>query len=269
MAVERDTSIRRGLDVLACLATDEAVHLGGLGVTRIAEAIGKEKSQVSRSLKILAEYGMVDRDPRTLAYRLGWRIFSMAQRAGGRRLLEEGEPLLARLVEDLGESVYLSVLNGREALTLLARSPNREVQVAAWAGRSFPAHSSSVGQALLSARSEREIRALFPGADPGSADPARPMTMEGLLARLARVRERGYAMVDQEFEPGLTSVAAPVHDPRGTVIAALNASGPSFRFAAEIERATAVVVQAAGQLSAALAGQEEVRGTGAPVSGQP
>jgi DNA-binding IclR family transcriptional regulator len=255
MSPERDTSIRRGLDVLTCLGSEEAIGLGGLGVTRIAELIGKEKSQVSRSLKILAEYGMVDRDPRTLVYRLGWRIFSMAQLAGDRRLLEKASVQLTRLVGELAESVYLSVLNGREALTLLARSPDREVQATAWAGRSFPAYSSSVGRVLLSQRSEREIRALFAGVP--LVTKAAPMTVEDLLARLARTRQHGYAVVDQEFEPGLISVAAPVVDARGAVIAALNASGPSFRFAAEVGTATAAVVAAARQLSLALAGPDE------------
>jgi IclR family KDG regulon transcriptional repressor len=255
MSPERDTSIRRGLDVLTCLGSDEAIGLGGLGVTRISELIGKEKSQVSRSLKILAEYGMVDRDPKTLAYRLGWRIFSMAQLAGDRRLLEKASVQLTRLVEELSESVYLSVLNGREALTLLARSPNREVQATAWAGRSFPAHTSSVGRVLLSQRSEREIRALFAGVP--LVTKGRPMSLEDLLARLGQTRQQGYAVVDQEFEPGLVSVAAPVVDARGAVIAALNASGPSFRFAAEIGTATAAVVGAARHLSLALAGPDE------------
>jgi DNA-binding IclR family transcriptional regulator len=256
MPEERDTSIRRGMDVLACLSGDEARQLGGLGVTRISELIGKEKSQVSRSLKILAEYGMVDRDAKTLAYRLGWRIFSMAELAGDRRLLEKASVHLTRLVDELGESVFLSVLNGRDALTLLARSPDRGVQATAWAGRTFPAYSSSVGRVLLSRRTEKEIRSLFAGVELRTKQSGEPMQLDDLLLRLATAREQGYAVVDQEFEPGLIAVAAPITDARGSVIAALNASGPSFRFAAEIEPATAAVVAAARQLSDSLAGPE-------------
>ena len=81
--------MRRGLEVLLSLGSDAAIAHGGLGVTRIAEMLGREKSQVSRTLKTLAEYGLVDRDPDTLAYRLGWRIYALASLAGEPRLLDE------------------------------------------------------------------------------------------------------------------------------------------------------------------------------------
>ena len=89
---ERETSIRRGVETLLSLSSDQAIAEGGLGVTRIAEILGREKSQVSRALSTLAEYGLVDRDPDTLAYRLGWRIFAMANLAGERRLLDYAKP---------------------------------------------------------------------------------------------------------------------------------------------------------------------------------
>lgn len=260
MAPERDTSIRRGLGVLISLSSPEAVAAGGLGVMRIAELIGKEKSQVSRSLKVLAEHGFVDRDPKTLGYRLGWRIYSMAELAGDRRLLEKASVQLSRLVEELNESVYLSVLSGRDALTLLARSPDRAVQATAWAGRRSPAHSSSVGRVLLSGRPEREVRALYQGVRLETQGRHALHGIDDLLARLAGIRAEGHCVVDGEFEPGLLAVAAPVTDRRGAVIAALNASGPGYRFAAEIGRATEAVVAAAAAMSGALAGPDEPGG---------
>ena len=75
---DRETSTRRSLEVLLSLGSDAAIARGGLGVTRIAEMLGREKSQVSRTLKTLADFGLVDRDPDTLAYRLGWRVFGLA-----------------------------------------------------------------------------------------------------------------------------------------------------------------------------------------------
>src|SRR5689334_7555302 len=99
MSVERETSIRRGIEVLLALGTDEATVSDGLGVVAIADRLDREKSQVSRTLKLLSEYGLVDRDPDTLAYRLGWRIYALSRLAGERRLIDEAAPLLARLVE--------------------------------------------------------------------------------------------------------------------------------------------------------------------------
>ena len=90
---------------------------------RLAELIGSDKSQTSRTLATLAEHGLVERDPETLAYRIGWQVFALAARAGEPRLLAAAPRLLRRLVHDLGESAHLSVRQGDSLLTLLSESP--------------------------------------------------------------------------------------------------------------------------------------------------
>ena len=81
--------LARGLDVLAALGEPEAAR-DGLGVVRLAALVGGDKSQLSRTLATLAEQGFVERDPETLAYRLGWRVFALAARAAESRLLVAG-----------------------------------------------------------------------------------------------------------------------------------------------------------------------------------
>ncbi len=119
---DRETSIRRGIEVLLSLGSDEALKDGGMGVTRISEMLGREKSQVSRALKALAEYGLVERNRDALTYRLGWRIYALAQLAGEPRLLEEAGPRLRRLAVETQERAHFSVLQGTEVLTLLSES---------------------------------------------------------------------------------------------------------------------------------------------------
>src|SRR3712207_5743341 len=121
----REAKLRKELAILIVLGREEAVEDGGLGVVRIAELIGREKSQVSRALRTLADSGFVDRDPLTLQYRLGWRFFALAARAGEQRLLSVAPPLLERLMKDLGETTHLSVLQGTEVLTVLDRKSTR------------------------------------------------------------------------------------------------------------------------------------------------
>ena len=89
----RETSIRRGIDVLMSLASDEALGSDGLGVTQIAELLGREKSQVSRALTTLGEYGLVERNA-DATYRLGWRLHTIGKLAGRQRLLEVAAPAL-------------------------------------------------------------------------------------------------------------------------------------------------------------------------------
>jgi IclR family KDG regulon transcriptional repressor len=112
----------RGLDVLSALADDSAAG-EGLGVVALAELVGGDKSQLSRTLRTLEEHGFVERDRESLAYRLGWRLFALAARVGESRLVAEAPPVLRALVRELGESVHLSVRQGDQVLTLLSESP--------------------------------------------------------------------------------------------------------------------------------------------------
>src|ERR671917_1914230 len=133
MVGRREVNLRKELAILIVLGREEAVENGGLGVVRIAQLIGREKSQVSRALRTLAESGLVDRDPSTLHYRLGWRFFALAARAGEQRLLSVAPPLLERLMKNLGETIHLSVLRGTEVLTVLSESPTHAVKADGWA----------------------------------------------------------------------------------------------------------------------------------------
>ncbi|HKI92100.1 MAG TPA: IclR family transcriptional regulator [Gaiellaceae bacterium] len=246
------TSLRRGILVLQALNSDEAIAGAGLGVLRLAELVGDDKSQISRTLKALHQYGLVDRDPDTRAYRLGWALFTLAARAGDTRLLAAGERELKDLVHTLGERVHLNVLQGAEVLTVLSESPPRALQAVDWVGRTVPTYCSSAGQALLTDWSREDVAELLADTDFAPLGPSSPKTIVEFYARIETARARGYALVDEEFEPGLVAAAAPVRDFRGHVVAALNASGPKFRLGPHLDEVGREVAAAADRLSAAL-----------------
>jgi len=231
-----ESSLGRGLEILLTLGGEEAASNAGLGVVRIAKLVGREKSQVSRALKTLAESGLVDRDPETLDYRLGWRLFTLAARAGDPRLLAAAGPWLEHLVSQLGETVHLSVLDGAEVLTILSEPSPSAVRAGDWSGRRAPAYCTSSGRVLLFDHDRRQLEGLFPGEELPPRGLGEPRDVPDLHRRIAAARVRGYALVDQEFEHGLVGVAAPVHDFRGRIIAALNVSGPKFRFGTQLEK---------------------------------
>jgi IclR family transcriptional regulator, KDG regulon repressor len=252
MAATDATSLRRGLAILLAIEAEEALGAAAPGVTRIAALIGSEKSQVSRSLKILAEHGVVDRDPETLGYKLGWRLLAMAGRSSRANLLAAAEPLLKRLVRETGESAHLSVLRGTAVLTVLSEGSGHAVQAAGWVGRSVPLHSTSTGRVLLLDHTREEIAELVAGVPFVGATAKAPRNARQLYERIAAARACGFALVDEEFEAGLVAVAAPVRDFGGRVVAALNVSAPKFRFATKLLRAGEQVKAAAEELSAAL-----------------
>ena len=248
----RETNLRRELAILTILGGDEAVEDEGLGVVRIADLIGREKSQVSRTLKILAESGFVDRDATTLQYRLGWRFFALAARAGAQRLLSVAPALLKRLVENVGETVHLSVLQGVEVLTVLSESPPHAVKADGWAGRTVPIYCTSSGRALLFDYDHEALSSLLSGVEFRELRPGTIRNIEELEGSIAFAREQGYALVDEEFEFGLVGAAAPVRDFKGRLVAALNVSAPKFRLGGRLEGAGREVKKAADELSALL-----------------
>ncbi len=247
------TTLRRGLDLLIVLGGEEAVRAGGLGVMRLAEITGEDKSQVSRTLKILAGRGLVDRDPVTHAYALGWGVYGLAARAGNRRLLAGAPPLLRRLTSEFGERAYLSVLQGAQVLTVWTESPMAAVQAAGWVGHAVPAWCTSSGRVLLADHDRAQLDELFDGVD---------FVSEGRGARrIDAAATAGYAVADEEFEIGLVAAAAPVRAYHGRVIAAINVSGPKFRLGPRLGEAARRTAQTAGELSALLGSAGEA-GTG-------
>lgn len=223
--------------MLELLADDPSQN--GLGVVRLAALLEDDKSQVSRTLQTLAEHGYVERDPETLAYRLGWRVFALAARAGEPRLLAEARPVLRALVRELGESAHLSVRQGELVLTLLAESPPHALHAPGRVGGLTPVATTSAGRALVSDLDPEELDALGLGA---------------LAPVIEDVAASGYSIVREEFEPGLVAAAAPVRGPGGAIVAALNVSGPSFRFDDRLVEAGRRLVVAADALSVAIGG---------------
>ena len=207
---------------------------------------------MSRTLKTLATLGLVERDPATRAYRLGWRFFSLAGQAADRRLLAAARPILARLAATLTETVHISVLSGTDVLTVLSETSTRSVHAASWVGHTVPASCSSAGRALLIDHDRDDLAALFGGGPLPQPGPNAPRDVGELARRIAEARSRNVIVADEELEPGLVGAAAPVRDFTGRIVAALNVSGPKFRFAASIDAAAEEMSAAAREMSLAL-----------------
>ncbi len=232
MALPDDTrrrghGLRRDLDLLEALASPEAQRAGELGVVRLAQLTEREKSQVSRALKALAGEGIVERDPDTLGYRLGWRLFSLVARTVEDRLVRAAEPVMRDLSAELEETNHLCVLRDRAVLTLLSVS-GHSFRVPGWEGRGVPAHCTSAGRVLLLDASPDDLYVRFPAL---TADHPRS---------------------DVRTLPELWGVSAPVRDFRGRVVAALNVSAPAGRLGERLDAAGRVTAEAAERVSAHL-----------------
>lgn len=225
---------------------------GGLTVAGLGRVLGKDKSTVSRQLRPLVELGLVERTEEGL-HRLGWRLFTLAAQAGDQRLLLLATPVMRRLADVAKERVHLSVLQGRDVLTILSESSGQVIETVGWVGRTAPVHCTSTGRVLLFDHSDDDVRRLLgPGSFAGPG-PKAPEDVEDLLKRVRQARSRGFALVDGEFDADLMGAAAPVRDFSGRIVAALNVSAPSYRLGTRLSWVGQQVAAAAAHLSCVAA----------------
>ncbi len=240
-------SVERAFAIISCLAA------GPAGVSDIAERVGLPKSTVSRLLVTLVDLGVVEQSAPGSGYRLGAYLQTLAGTAQpARRLADVARPHLGELVNAVGESAGLSVLDGGEVLYLDQVSAQSEIQVRDWTGERVKAHLVSSGLVLLAESGAAAVDRYLAG--PLVRQTERTMTDPvALRRRLEAVRADGAAWVIDELIDGLSSVAAPLRDASGRVIGAIHVHGPSFRFpGAKTSSITAKVRSAAERISGAL-----------------
>ncbi len=251
-------SVERAFSVLRALAG------GPAGVSEIADRTALPKSTVSRLLGTLVELGAVEQSDLLGVYGLGELIIDLSASASpGRNLIALARPHLLELVEEIDEAAGLGMLDGSRVYYYDQVDSDHQVQVRDWTGESVDAHVVSSGLVLMAFAPEPVRRSFLDG--PLEAWTDNSVTDPGVLARrLDEIRRAGFAWVYEEMSEGLNSVAAPIVNPAGTVIAAVHSHGPSYRFPAPGDSASiaASVVEAGRRISDRLAGRHRRDGDG-------
>lgn len=238
------------------LAFDAGARAGGTdhSVSELARMVGRERSQVSRMLRSLQKERVVEQDPETRRYRLGWRVRVMAAGAGDLVLVRAARPLLQSLVARTGEVALLSVQEGNRSLTVMREESQNYVRGGGWVGRRSPMHYTASGRALLFDAEDDLVDALTMndcGADARAA-PNSPQNLGELLDRLRNERQRGYAVASEEIEVGLTSVGVPVRSCYGHILAVVNVSGPTSRMSTRVENTAKLLLSASAAITKTL-----------------
>jgi IclR family pca regulon transcriptional regulator len=235
-APARDTgfvqSLERGLAVIRALSTAEPQTLSD-----VARTTGLSRAAARRFLLTLERLGYVAR--RHGRFALTPQVLELGHAyLSSLTLPEVAQPHLVRLVEQIHESSSVSVLDGGDVV-YVARVPTRRIMtVAITVGTRFPAHATSMGRVLLAGLDAPARAAALDGADLAPITPSTITDRGALEAELDRVARDDYALVDQELEVGLRSIAAPIRDPAGAVVAAVNLSVHAATMTVEAMRAT-------------------------------
>jgi len=240
----------RAVGLLEALAGAE----DGLGLLELSEHVGLHKSTVHRLLMVLERHRLVEKKSPSGRYGLGLKLFELGSRVmRDFGLSERARPHLERLAGESGETAHLCILDDGEVLYLQKVEPSRSVRVPSSVGRRNPAHCTSVGKALLAFLPEKAVDAIVRRRGLKSFTRNTLTTPIQLRRELALVRNRGYAVDDEEIEEGLVCVGAPVRDSSGEVIASISVAGPAFRLTRQkVPMIAAIVTRVAEDFSAEL-----------------
>ncbi|HEX6468543.1 MAG TPA: IclR family transcriptional regulator C-terminal domain-containing protein [Streptosporangiaceae bacterium] len=217
-------SLARGLAVIRAFDAGSPE----LTLSDVARRTGLTRAAARRFLLTFTDLGYMRTDGRLFA--LSPRVLELGYAyLSSLTLPEVAEPHLERLVAEVHESASMSVLDGGDVV-YVARVPTSQImRVTISIGTRFPAHATSMGRVLLAGLPDDRLDAYLAATTLRRFTP-RTITSEAALRdELKRVREQGWALNDQELEEGLRSIAAPVRDYHGRVVAAVNIAAPAGR----------------------------------------
>ncbi len=215
--------IDRTLDILEYLSHQRK----GLGVTEIAAQTGLHKSTAHRLLQALLSRGYVEKDPLLGTYKLGLKLIeTVSFYLNSLELQTEARPYLWDLTGKLNLTVHLGVLDGTDVVYIEKLDVFNTVRIYSQIGFRVPAYCSALGKCLLSKLSDKELNVLLQGYRFEKYTDNTLPDLPALKRLMREVRAQGWAMDNEEHQSGHRSVAAPIYDYRGEVIAAISASGP-------------------------------------------
>jgi DNA-binding IclR family transcriptional regulator len=217
-------SVDRAIAILYLLAQH-----GTAGVTEVAAQLGVHKSTAFRLLGALESGSLIDQDGERGKYRLGLGILRLAAATAGRlELPTESRSICQQLAAELDEAVNIAILDNTEAMNVLQEYGTSSITDRNWIGQRTPLHATATGKVLLAHADAVTVKEVL-AAPLHRYTPHTVTDPKSVEAELVRVRDQAWASTTEELEIGLNGVAAPIHDATGRVIAAVGASGPSYR----------------------------------------
>lgn len=217
-------SLERGLAVIACFSADRP----RLTLSEVARQVGLSRAAARRALITLQTLGYVrseGRDfyltPRVLT--LGYAYLSSLS------LADVAQAHLTNLANEVHESCSASVLDDSDIVYVARAATKRIMTISLSVGTRLPAYATSMGRVLLAALRDDQLAVYLDNTTLAPLTERTIVDRDRLRTEVERTRTRGWCLVDQEFEAGVRSIAVPVHDAAGRVVAAVNTSAHATR----------------------------------------
>lgn len=240
-------ALARGLDVLRCFQP----RCPQMSLTDIATATGLARPTVRRILITLQELGYVSATPQ--GFSLTPRVLELGMAyIGSQGLWDIARPHMEHLVSQTGESSSMAQLDGSDIVYVARVAVPKIISLAVTIGTRFPAPPTSQGKVLLAGLPPQQLRDVLAQPSRSGVTPRWQPDADELESVLREVRARGWAVADEELAGGIRSVAVPVRDGDGRVIAAMNVTVHAAETSLEtlIEKHLPRLLQAAGAVSA-------------------
>lgn len=226
-------SFARGLGVIRSFSASAPRQT----LSEVAERSGLSRAGARRILLTLESLGYVRSDGRLFS--LSPRILDLGfAYLSSMPIWNLAEPVMQALVSEVRESCSAAVLDGTDIVYVLRVPTHKIMSLSLGVGSRLPAYCTSMGRMLLSALPQAELMQCLAASDRTARTKYTVTGIKDLASRIAQVRKQGWSLVNQELEEGLVSMAAPITNRAGQMVAALNISGQANRTSAKVMQET-------------------------------
>ena len=215
-------SIEKAVDIIGLLANSESP----LSLAELSKSLGIVKSTLHGHISSLVEVGYVVQDAETGRYFLGYKLFEIGNTVSRKwNVRKVAHHYMQELSELTGNAIHHAVLDDGEVLYISKLDSTRSLPLASDIGVKTPVHCTGVGKVLISGLSPYEVRRITRKRGLAKYTETTITELDKLQSELELVRERGYAIDEQECVEGLRCVAVPIYNNKGDILSALSVAG--------------------------------------------
>jgi DNA-binding IclR family transcriptional regulator len=229
-----------------------------LGVTELSNRLNLHKNNIFRLLATLETKGYIEQNKATENYRLCVKSLELGQafikQIG---LVRPVKPFLKEIVKECNEMAYVGIIRQNSVICLDLEEANQAVKVTNHVGLRLPMHCTAIGKAQIAYATEEELEKMGIFDNMKRFTPNTIVNKVEFIKQIKEVARRGYALDNEEYNPGVKCCAVPIRDYTGRVVGGISVPGPSFRMTEEVLKGEIIpVVKAAGEKASKRLGFE-------------
>lgn len=230
MAKKQPRYPMKALDKIFSILEILLQHSSAMSVTEISEQLKIYPSTVHRWLDTMRHWGYVEQDPNTQKYQLGLKVVELGMAKLHRMdLVMETTPYLKELVNQCHETAHLGILDKGEVFSLAKEESSQNIRMVSKEGARIPTHCTALGKVLLAHLEPQKQKRILEEKGLPSFTKNTITDRKKMREELRKIKEQGFALDAEEYEKGLSCIAAPIRNHQGKVIAAVAVAGPTFR----------------------------------------